>query len=190
MRSSRGWAVILASALLSPPIAAAATRADVTLPDTVQVGGERMVLNGMGIREATVLSVDVYVAGLYLPRRSQDAREILRPELPKRLTMHFVREVERADVVEAFQKGFSRSAGGGEPALAARIRELCALMTDMHPGDELTLTYRPEHGTTVALGDEAKGLIAGADFGTALFGIFVGDAPPDEGLKRGLLGRR
>jgi hypothetical protein len=188
MRSSRGWAAILASALLSPPIAAAATLGGVTLPDTLQVEGERMVLNGMGIGETTVLSVDVYVAGLYLPRRSQDVREVLRPDLPKRLTMHFVREVERADLVAALQKSFSKSAGASEPALAVRIRELCALITDLRPGDELTLTYRPEHGTEVALAGEAKGLIAGDDFATALFRIFVGDAPPGDGLERGLLG--
>jgi hypothetical protein len=45
----------------------AGTLADVTLPDTVQVGGRTLVLNGLGLRKKFV--VKVYVAGLYLEQK-------------------------------------------------------------------------------------------------------------------------
>ena len=46
----------------------AATLADVTLPDTVTVGNQTLVLNGMGLR--TKLFIKVYVGGLYLEKKS------------------------------------------------------------------------------------------------------------------------
>ena len=42
----------------------AASLAGVTLPDTAQVAGTTLVLNGLGLRKKFV--VKVYVAGLYL----------------------------------------------------------------------------------------------------------------------------
>lgn len=50
--------------------AAAGTKAGVTMRDTVTVANKQLVLNGMGLREATFLNIDVYVAGLYVDRKS------------------------------------------------------------------------------------------------------------------------
>src|SRR5207247_9289332 len=52
--------------------ASAGELAGVTLPDRIQVDSRTLVLNGMGLREATFLKVDVYVAGLYLETTSSD----------------------------------------------------------------------------------------------------------------------
>ena len=53
--------------------ACAAELAGVVMPEQVTVDGKTLVLNGLGLREATFLRVDVYVAGLYLEEKSQDA---------------------------------------------------------------------------------------------------------------------
>ena len=50
-----------------------------------------LTLNGMGIREATVFNVDVYVAGLYLPEASNDGNAIVQANGLKRIVLHFVR---------------------------------------------------------------------------------------------------
>ncbi|MBV8201615.1 MAG: chalcone isomerase family protein, partial [Acidobacteria bacterium] len=50
-----------------PPPAAAATLADVTLPDKVDAGGQPLVLDGLGLRKK--FFIKVYVGGLYLPAR-------------------------------------------------------------------------------------------------------------------------
>ena len=54
-------ATLLSLLLVTLP-AAAGTLADVTLPDTVDVKGQKLALNGMGLRKKFV--VKVYVAGL------------------------------------------------------------------------------------------------------------------------------
>ena len=52
------------------------------------------------------------------------------------------------------------------------------------------LDYVPDLGTTLAVNGASKGAaIAGADFFTAVLGIFVGDNPVDARLKQGLLGQ-
>ena len=45
----------------------------VNLPDQLQVSGKTLQLNGLGLREATIFKVRVYVAGLYLEQKSTDS---------------------------------------------------------------------------------------------------------------------
>ena len=59
----------------------AATLAGVTLPDSTQVAGKTLVLNGVGLR--TKFVVKVYVAGLYLEQKSSDPNAILKSDSPK-----------------------------------------------------------------------------------------------------------
>jgi len=56
----------------------AATLAGVTLPDTVNVGNTRLLLNGLGLR--TKFMVKVYVAGLYLAQKSSDGYAIVKAD--------------------------------------------------------------------------------------------------------------
>ncbi|HEY1965075.1 MAG TPA: chalcone isomerase family protein, partial [Acidobacteriaceae bacterium] len=65
----------------------AATLAGVTLPDTAQVGGKTLVLNGLGLR--TKMMVKVYVAGLYLEQKSSDPNAIIKADAPKQIIMKF-----------------------------------------------------------------------------------------------------
>ena len=46
--------------------------------DTVRVGGNRLVLNGVGVRGGGLFKG--YVAGLYLPQKETDAEQHLRAE--------------------------------------------------------------------------------------------------------------
>lgn len=152
------------------------------MPNKVKVAGKALVLNGMGIREATVFKVDVYVAGLYLEKKSNDSGSIISSEQAKRLVLKFVREVDREDMVKAWRTGF-----GGKGALAARVGKLSAYMADLEEGDTMTFTYLPGKGTEVKVKGKRRGVIEGDDFGRALFAIWLGSSPPNAGLKMGLL---
>jgi len=91
--------------------AAAGELAGVALPDRITLDSKTLVLNGMGLREATWLKVDVYVAGLYLESKSSDPEAIIGSEQTKRLVMKFVRSVGRDDLRKAWNEGFEKSAG-------------------------------------------------------------------------------
>jgi Chalcone isomerase-like len=169
-------------------IAVAGERGGVTMPDTQTVEGKNLVLNGMGIREATVFNVKVYVAGLYVEKKSQAPEELIRSEQVKRLDLVFVRDVDHDDVVEAWQKGFKNN-GADMAKLKSRMDQLAGWMPDMKKKDTLTFVYVPGAGVTVSLRGQPKGTIAGADFATALFSIWLGNDPADKDLKKGLIGK-
>ena len=74
--------------------ALAAELAGVTLPDTRVVDGKPLLLNGIGLRTYSFLGIKIYVAGLYLPQRSDSAEAILNSPEPKLLEIHFLRDVD------------------------------------------------------------------------------------------------
>jgi hypothetical protein len=159
----------------------------VSLPDQLSIDGKKLVLNGMGVREATVFNVNVYVAGLYLENRSKDGEKIAASEELKRMQLVFVRDVSRADMADAIHEGFKKVAGGELGKLEARIEKLKGLLPELKNGDRLSFTYRPGKGLEVASA-KRTGVIEGADFARYMLLIWLGAHPPNAGLKRGLLG--
>ena len=169
--------------------AAAGELAGVTLPDQITVEGKTLLLNGLGLREATWLKVDVYVAGLYLEEKSSDPDAIIASERPKRIVMRFVRDVGGKDLVKAWNESFEENAGQGFAALKERVGTLDSWMPDViHKGEAITFTYLPERGVGVDVQDRSRGVLPGADFARALFRIWLGPKPPGAALKAGLLG--
>ena len=64
-------AILLAVGIVGGMAANAAQLAGVWLPDDREVVGTHLVLNGIALRTYSILHVRVYVAGLYLERRSR-----------------------------------------------------------------------------------------------------------------------
>lgn len=191
MRSSLPASIasfLVSFTLLSASPASADQCADVRMPNRVNVAGTPLVLNGMGVREATVFNVNVYVAGLYLENRSRDAHRIIDAEQKKRLVLQLVRDVSRDEMVEALTEGFRRNAGGDYAALRARVQRFGRWIPELEEGDTLTFTYVPGQGLSVNVKGRGRGTIEGEDFARAFFAIFIGDRPPNAGLRRGLIG--
>lgn len=158
----------------------------VTYPEHITVSGTPLTLNGLGIREATVFNVDVYVAALYVEATSRDGNAISDSETSKRLVLHFVREVDSSDIQGAWSEGFQSQ--GHASSFRAELRRLNGWMSDMADGDMMTFTYEPGTGLTVSVRGQRKGTIEGAEFAHAFFRIWLGAHPPNSGLKTGLLG--
>lgn len=178
---------VIAMLMMATP-AFAAEKAGVKMADTATIGDKAVVLNGLGVREATVFNVDVYVAGLYLETRSSDGEAIAASEQAKRLDLRFVRDVDRGDITEAWVEGFKKN-GADINKLKDRIGRLNSWMSGIDEGQSLSFTYQPGKGLAVSVKGQEKGVIEGADFATAFFRIWLGPKPPNSGLKRGLLGK-
>lgn len=181
------------AAALSVPVAVSlpafgAECLDVQFPDSVKVGDADLVLNGMGIRKATMLAVKVYVAGLYLPQKSTDGAKIAAANEPWELGLHFVHSADASDIRDAFDDGFEKAAGDNLDAMKPSIESLKAQIVDMADGDVLSYSYDPATGTVVTVNSTSGAPIEGADFAAALLTISVGPEPPNEDLKTGLLG--
>ena len=160
----------------------------VSLPDQTQIEGSTLVLNGLGLRQATMLKVNVYVAALYVAQASTDADVILGATTPKQLTLHLLRDGGAADFNKGWDEGFEQNAKAQLPALKERIETLKGWMADMKTGQQMTFTYKPDAGMEVKVNGTVKGAIQGDDFAKAFLSILLGAHPPNAGLKAGLLG--
>jgi hypothetical protein len=179
-------AVLVGSAVSTLGTAALAGElAGVTLPDTLKAGEKTLKLNGLGLRKKAVFKV--YVGGLYLESPSKDAGAILGGDQAKAIRMHFLRDLTKAQLVEAFQEGFEANVKDRAPQKAAFDRML-ALVPDVKEGSTLTFAYLPGKGTTLSAGSKELGVFEGKGFADAVFAIWLGPKPPSEDLKKGLLG--
>jgi hypothetical protein len=174
--------------LVQPTDASAASCAGVTHADSVTVDGTSLKLNGLGIREATVFQVDVYVAALYVPSTSNKTSELIDPSTKKKLVLSFVRGVDRSDIVSAYRESFKNAAGSDYSKLKGKLEKLNSWMTSVKDGQDQVYTYVPGEGVTVEVAGKTKGTISRGDFARYFFSIWLGDNPPNAGLKTGLLG--
>lgn len=163
------------------------TRDGVTLPGTVEVAGQQLTLNGTALRKKVV--VKVYVAGLYLPAKSQDANAILGSDAARQLRMQFVRDVDKGKMCDAWDEALKNNTPNATAELKQQFAELCGFMDDLAKGDVMVFSYVPGTGTTVEVKGQAKGPIAGKEFADAIFKAWIGPKPgPGDGFKKGLLG--
>ena len=170
---------------LSVPLVAA-TLAGVTLPDTVTVGNQTLLLNGLGLR--TKMFFKVYVGGLYLEKKSNDATAIVSSDTAKRVVLQFIYgEVTRDQMVESFTEGFMANAPN---APKAQVDQFLGALETMKKGDQLVVTYLPGTGTTLAIRGKDKLTIAGLPFAQAVFSVWLGPKPPTSDLKSGMLGKK
>jgi hypothetical protein len=165
--------------------AAAAQLEGATLPDTLKAGDKTLKLNGLGLRKKAIFKV--YVGGLYLESPSNDAGAILASDQAKAIRLHFLRDLKKGQLVEAFQEGFEANAKD-KAAQKAAFDRMLALVPDVKEGSTVTFTYVPGKGTTLQVADKELGVFEGKGFADAVFSIWLGPKPPSEDLRKGMLG--
>lgn len=171
--------------LFVPVAVAGATKAGVTMVDSLKINGEKLVVNGLGVREATVFNVDVYVAGLYLKKKNSNPAAILLSPEPKFLFLRFVRNVSIDDIRDAWADGIRKNGGAG---YSGKIVRLNSFMKKMNKGDSMAFTFTAG-GVGVTVNGRYKGFVSGGRFARILLKIWFGPDPPNIGLKTGLLGK-
>lgn len=179
--------LFLTIAIFTSIFSYAGTLNGVTLPDTVPAASTTLALNGMGLR--TKYMVKVYVAGLYLPQKSSDANAILQPDTPKRIVMHFVRNVSKSQLVDGFSESFENNTPDLVKALHPDIDHFFSALDSVKDGEELVFTYVPATGTSLAIAGKEKLTIASPKFAQMLFSVWLGPKPPNAALKKGILGQ-
>jgi hypothetical protein len=160
----------------------------VNFPEQVQIDSGALMLNGLGLRQATILKVNVYVAALYVAKISSDPHALLESNTPKKLILHFLHNVSDDDLKKGWEEGFEHNAKEQLSALKERIEMFKGWMTDMKSGQQLIFIHKPGIGLQVEVNGTVKGMIKGDDFATAFLSIWLGAHPPNPGLKSGLLG--
>jgi hypothetical protein len=192
MSVRRVWLAALAAALIS-----AGARAEIIdvqgarYDSSVVLAGERLVLNGVGIRKRFMF--DIYAGGLYVPQRAARTEELLVQPGPKRVALRFLRDVDGELFVTSLHNGLK--ANHTEAELAKWKSQVDTLTRTIQTialarrGDSINFEYTPQDGTRVTVNGVTRGpLIPGADFYAAVLRVWLGETPADAGLKKGMLG--
>ena len=168
--------------------ASAGTLSGVTLPDKVDAGGQSLALNGMGLRKKLVIKV--YVGGLYLQQKAKaDGRQLLAADRPYRMAMHFLYDVSKEQMCDAWSEGLEANTANASAQVKKDFQTLCGWMDGVGKGQKLHLTYVPGTGTQVEVGGKAKGTLPGKATADAILATWVGPEPgPGDDFKKAVLG--
>jgi hypothetical protein len=101
--------ILAAVIVVTLSVAHAADLEGVSMPETRAVDGTQMRLNGIGLRTYSALGIRIYVAGLYLERRSGDPDTILHSQERKLLDIRFLRGVDAEDARKAWRDAFEQN---------------------------------------------------------------------------------
>jgi hypothetical protein len=170
--------------LLAASPASALEVAGVKVPDSIQLDGKTLVLNGAGLRTKSFLKVKVYVGALYVTQRSTDAAAIVALDAPKAIRMTLMRDVDRSSMLSALKDGFESNSPTQAAALAPKLKLVEeSFPAEFKEGQVFMVSYVPGQGSTLAV-EGTKGLtVEGKDFADALFRVWLGPKPTDGGLE-------
>jgi|SRR5271166_3299679 len=181
--------ILAAAALVAVSVAHAADLDGVSMPEMRMVNGTQMRLNGIGLRTFSVLGIRIYVAGLYLERRSDNPDTILHSPETKLLDIRFLRDVDAEDARKAWQESFEQNCKAPCYLNPRDEQRFLAAVPSVHKGDDSTLLFT-SNGIHVTFNGRQMGDIADPHFAEIMLATFIGNAPPTPRLKRELLGFR
>jgi len=165
--------------------------ANVKYETTVDLAGQKLQLNGAGIRYKFVIKV--YTAGLYLTHKAGTTAEVLAAPGPKRIHISMLRDIDGNELGKLFTKGIEANVTREEFAKSIngvlKLSEIFASRKQLNSGDSFYVDYVPGVGSTVLLNGKPIGeTIKEPEFFSSLLRIWLGDKPADDGLKEALLG--
>lgn len=180
--------IAFAALVLAASVAGAATVGGVNIPDTKSVSGQNLVLNGAGLRKK--LFIKVYTGALYLPAKQANGGAILGADTPRQMVMHFVYDVGKDKIAEAWSEGLEANTPNAPAEVATNFRTLSSWMADMKEGQEIVMTYLPGKGTAVEVAGSLKGTLPGKATADAILSTWIGPKPgPGDDFKKAVLGK-
>lgn len=198
MRLSRknflGSVLASACAMMLPAVSWAQIKfADVTFPNDVTVGGQKLQLNGYGMRFR--FGFRGYAAALYTASKVTKNEEVINPKLTKRLHMVAQRDLKGDDLGKLFSRGmeenmakedFSKIING-----VIRMGNIFAEGKQFNKGESIIVDNIPGTGfVTTFRGKQQGEPIKEPEFAENFFKIWFGKKPADEALRKALLGEQ
>jgi len=163
----------------------------VKLDDKLIAGKQELQLNGLALR--TRFFFKVYVAGLYLPQKTQDAQAALTMPGQKRMTLVMLRDVDSDSFTQSLRAALKDSNSEADlERLKPQVEALFAAIQrigEAKKGSTIVLDFVPGTGTNLSVnGATEMKPVANDEFFAALLRIWLGQGPVAEQMKKALLG--
>ena len=160
--------------------------AGVKLPENVEVGAEKLQLNGYGIRKKYFMKI--YLGSLYTSQQVTSTRQVLASSGGKLIRMNFLYDkVEKARMVGGFAKGIENNSPElrNDPAVTTFLGWFDR---DFVAGDQIDLAIGANDLVSASHNDRQLGALESVNLARALLLIYLGEEPADEDMKEGMLG--
>ena len=186
----RAFAALAAFACISA--SAQVTLAGAKFDPEATVGGQKLVLNGAGVRFKAMFKV--YAAGLYMPKKSSKNEEVLDARTAKRLQLVALRDVGGDEFGKLFTRALEENATREEfsKSINAVIRmgQIFADQKQFTKGDVVYIDYVPGTGLTITAKGKQAEVFKEPQFSSMMYKIWFGAHPPDTNLQKALLGEQ
>jgi len=186
------WGLALAALFLATSAFGQMTVSGVKFDEASDVRGNKVQLNGAGVRYKAIFKV--YAAGLYLPRRADTPDIALSMPGAKRISITTLREIDSSELGKLFSRGiednmekaaFSKLIPG-----VMRMSQIFSQYKKLDAGDNFVIDWVPGVGTVITVKGVQQGeAFKEPEFFNALLRIWLGPNPADWKLKDALLGK-
>lgn len=164
----------------------------ISFPETRDLNGKSLVLNGAALRTKRKFGMNfkVYVAGLWVPVKSQDPARLMEPG-EKIMELVFLRSLDKDTMTEAWADSFKKNCQVECESGAEWVKRFNEIMVDVKASSRLLLTFDKSgvHIEIEGKRENKKGRVNNVAFTRNLMAAFIGPEPPTEDFKKGLLGR-
>jgi Chalcone isomerase-like len=163
LNNKRWWRYWVLSCLM---VVAHAARAEppreldgITIDDTAQVAGAKLVLNGASIQKRGFFKTNT--CALYLTEKRHTLDEVVKLAGPKRVQLVMLRDIKGFLIARQFLNDFAASATEAEAqSLTAEVESIAAgyAKIDMlHKGDVVLIDWIPKEGISASLNGQSMG---------------------------------
>lgn len=166
--------------------------AGIKFADTIEIKGNKLQLNGAGIRTKAIFKV--YAAGLYLPKQATTAELALAMQGAKSIRVTMLRDIDSQELGNLLVRGIEANTTRDEFFKFAvgfqRIGDIFTSQKRLKTGDNFNIEYIPGTGTVLSVRGVPQGEpYKEPEFFTAMLKIWLGPKPADSTLKQALLGK-
>ena len=184
----RQFVAVILAVLMMATLGYATEIGGINMPESLEAGQAKLMLNGAGVREK--FFIDLYVGGLYLKEKNQDAKAIMDADEHMAIRLHIISSrITSKKMEKATREGFENATGGNTEAIKVQIEEFISVFKEeIKEGDIYDLIYVPGKGVEVSKNNKSRSIIRGFPFKKAMFGIWISDKPAQKNLKKAMLG--
>jgi Chalcone isomerase-like len=182
---------VAALACLCLPAHAQTTVAGVKYEPEAMVGGQKLQLNGAGVRYRAIFKV--YAAALYTSNKVKTNEEAIKVSTASRMHLVALRDVGGDEFGKLFTRAMEANTSREDFAKlinsVVRMGQIFADAKQFAKGDVIILDYVPGTGTTINhKGKQLGEAFKEPEFHGLLMKIWFGPKPVDEPLRGALLG--
>ena len=125
---------------------------------------------------------------LYLEKKSDKGPDILNTDTPKQIRIKFLREIDVSDLKKVWEKSLKNNCPPDCEKVESFTKQFLDALTKIFEGDVGFYNFMDD-AAEVIFGEKSQIKIKSKEFSKLLLKTWIGDNPPNESLKKGLLGQ-